>query len=213
MRILIVEDNQWFAQALEAAVALLDGFSVIGRATCASDALDLARKHCDTIDIVALDLRLPHVSGHELMPQLKQLLPNARIIVVSQSDKEHDVVQALTRGADGYLLKDASVTSIVESLQSVAEGCSPIDPHVAGHLLGRVRERRINRDYQPLTERELDVLKLLAEGQTKKEIANRLYVSYGTVDTHVKSIYSKLNTKNVAEAITIGYKTGLIQLD
>ena len=213
MRILIVEDNAGYAEALETAVSMIDGNSVVGRASTGAEALELAATLGDGVDCVLLDLRLPHGTGIEILPELKEALPQARVVMLTSSGKEHDVVQALSRGADGYLLKSASVTEIIAALQSLAEGGTPIDAQVAGYLLGNLRNADRPETSGVLTDREVEILRLLADGLTKKEIASSLHLSYATVDSHVRNVYGKLTARNVAEAISKGYKSGLIRLD
>jgi two-component system nitrate/nitrite response regulator NarL len=214
MRILIVEDNQGYAEALKTALSMIEGYDVVDCVSSGRAALDFAQSNASGVDSVLLDLRLPEGNGHDILPQLKALMPNCSVIVLSQSGKEHDVVQAINRGADGYLLKSSTAVQIIDALKTVAEGGAPIDAQVAGYLLDRFRQPSESKsDMAVLTSRELEILGLLADGQTKKEIASHLYVSYATVDSHVRNVYGKLNARNVAEAISKGYKSGLIGLD
>jgi DNA-binding NarL/FixJ family response regulator len=214
VRILIVEDNAGYAEALETAISLIDGYMVRGCVASGAQALAFAQTHSGEIDTVILDLRLPEGGGLEVLPELKQRLPAASVIVLTQSGKEHDVVQALSRGADGYILKSSSIAQIAAALESLATGGTPIDAQVAGLLLGQFRDQATETaELGVLTDREVEVLGLLAQGRTKKEISSELFVSYATVDSHVRNIYGKLKARNVAEAITIGYKTSLIRME
>lgn len=160
-------------------------------------------------NVILLDLRLPGLGGIDAIPHIHAVAPAARVIVLSQSEASQDIFRAISAGVSGYLLKSASLTEITTGIRSVAAGEASLDKHVARHILDTLR----TRSHAPatlLTEREREILSLLAEGLVKKEIAKRLGIGYGTVDTHVSHIYAKLNVANAPAAVSRGYQRGLL---
>jgi DNA-binding NarL/FixJ family response regulator len=132
------------------------------------------------------------------------------VIILTQSDSEENVLQAIKLGAAGYLLKTASAEDIIEGTRVVMDGGASLDPGVARFILKSLQQRLPKeRSESALTERELEVLKLLAEGLVKKEIADRLDIQYSTVDYHVGKIYERLNVPNAPAAVSKGYRLGL----
>ena len=161
-------------------------------------------------DLVLLDLNLPGMSGLDTIVWLKNHSPETKIIILSQSNQEADVVQAIERGASGYLLKSSSVEQIVESIRSVAEGGASLDPKIANFILKTMRAHPPQKDApRALSQRELEILILLASGLLKKEIADKLGISINTVAKHNVHIYEKLRVHNAAGAIDQAYKTGV----
>lgn len=165
-------------------------------------------------DIVLLDLQLPGMSGHDALPYFNKVLPNAKVIILTQSDREADVLRAIALGASGYLLKSSTVTQIKEGIQTVIGGGASLDPGVAKFLLESLQSRLPKvESAKVLSHRELEILTLLGEGLVKKEIAERLGISYPTVDSHVRNIYEKLNVRNAPSAISTAHRLGIFPLD
>lgn len=160
-------------------------------------------------DVILLDLRLPGLGGIDAIPRIHAVAPAARIIVLSQSEASEDIFRAISAGVSGYLLKSASLTEIAAGIRSVAAGEASLDSHVARHILDTLRTRS-QAPAISLTDREREILSLLAEGLVKKEIAKRLGIAYGTVDTHVSRLYAKLNVANAPAAVSRGYEHGLL---
>ena len=163
-------------------------------------------------DIILLDLRLPGMDGIESISGFREAAANAKIIILTQSDDETDVLRAITLGASGYLLKSSSLDQITQGIIMVHGGGATLDPSVAMLILAKLQQKPSARETQPnLTDRELEILNLLAEGLSKKEIATRLEIGYSTVDTHVAHIYGKLDVTSAPAAVDQGYHHGLLR--
>ena len=164
-------------------------------------------------DIVLLDLRLPGMSGLESITYFKEYAPQAKILVLTQSDQESDVLQAISIGASGYLLKSARVHEIVDGFRSVHAGGASLDSSVTKFLIQILQSRLPKEKLKiELSEREIQILSLLSEGLVKKEISSRLNISYSTVDTHVSHISEKLQVNNAPSAVSRAYKLDLSKI-
>lgn len=162
--------------------------------------------------LILLDLNLPGMSGLEALPIFRTELPAARVIVLTQSDSEADVLRAISRGASGYLLKSASLQQITDGIGDVMGGGASLDKGVAQFILNTLQEKLPKKDLKDLlSERELEVLTLISNGLVKKEIAEKLEIGYTTVDTHVGHIYEKLGVRNAPAAVAKAFKHGLIE--
>ena len=161
-------------------------------------------------DLVLLDLNLPGLPGLEAIPYFKKSIPNTEIIILTQSDNEDDIVKAITLGAKGYLLKSATANQIREAIITVMDGGAPLDPSIAKFILNTFKTRlpKVTPE-NVLSNREMEILSLLAEGLVKKEIAERLSISSHTVITHVRHIYEKLKVPNAPSAVSKAYRIGL----
>ena len=136
------------------------------------------------------------------------------IIILSQSDKEADVLRAITKGAAGYLLKSATIRQIKEGIRNVIAGDAPLDAGVAKYIMQALKDTPVLEEPgKALSPRELEILSMLGDGLVKKEIADQLDITYGTVATHVRNIYEKLNVINAPSAITKAYRSGILPAD
>ena len=161
-----------------------------------------------------LDLRLPGMNGLDALTRCREIAPNTKVIILTQSDQERDVLRAIALGASGYLLKSATLNEITEGIETVMGGGAPLDKGVAKFILESLKTRLPKAEEQPLlTERELEIIQLLAEGLVKKEIASHLGIGYCTVDTHVAHIYEKLNVSNAPSAVNRAHRLGLFPPD
>ena len=162
-------------------------------------------------DIILLDLNLPGMTGLEAMPWLKKYAPEVKIIILSQSDKHADVLCAVQQGASGYLLKSCTMAEITEGIRTVYDGGATLEPSLARFIL-RTLQPQLPKEIKEfeITQRELEVLSLIGEGMTQKEISNQLKISIYTVTDHLKHIYDKLGVSNAPQAISKGYKTGIL---
>ena len=212
IRVMLVEDHPEYRETLELALAKEAALELTGQFGTAERALR-SLENIDTSqvpDVILLDLNLPGLDGLEALPLFSNSLPSVKIIVLTQSDREADVLKAITRGAAGYLLKSATLKQITAGIQSVHNGGASLDAKVAQFILKTLKTKLPKGDARPsLTERELEVLSLLAEGLVKKEIAERLCISSTTVVTHVSHIYEKLNASNAPSAINKAYRLGI----
>ncbi len=216
VRIMLVEDNVEYREVVRLALEQSQGVELtrqFGTAEIALRTLGNASLS-EHPDLVLLDLRLPGISGLDALPRFRELVPNTKIIILTQSDREQDVLRAIALGASGYLLKSATLDEITESIQTVMNGGAPLDKGVARFILESLQTRLPTDEDQPqLSERELEIIQLLAEGLVKKEIAKQLRIGYSTVDTHVAHIYEKLNVSNAPSAVNRAHRLGLFPPD
>lgn len=214
IRIMVVEDNTVFRRAIVSSLRKHHGAECITEASTADEAFRLLGDDCTPPDIFLLDLEMPGTHGIDAISRLLELAPASRIIILTQSDREVHVLQAITRGASGYLLKTATRAEILDSILEVHDGGASIDPKIAHTALKLIR--RIQPDSPPeeddklLTARELEVLQLLSDGYVKKEIADKLDISPHGVDKRMRRIYDKLQVQNVAAAVATAVRKGWI---
>ncbi|BCX49625.1 DNA-binding response regulator [Haloferula helveola] len=209
---MLVEDNPEYREVIRLALARDEDIGGIREFGTAEIALRSLRDPTSEPqpDVLLLDLRLPGLSGLEALPTFVELLPAAKIIVLTQSDREADVLKAIADGASGYLLKSSTVTQIREGIRTVLDGGASLDPRVASFLLKSLKDRLPKAEPETqLSERELQILTLLGEGLVKKEISDRLGISYPTVDSHVRHIYEKLKVRNAPSAVNVAHRLGI----
>jgi DNA-binding NarL/FixJ family response regulator len=212
---MLVEDNREYREGIALILEHAHGMALASAFSTTEVALRNLQDHpASTPEVLLLDLRLPGMDGLESLPYFRASAPGTKIILLTQSSAEHDVLRAIKLGASGYLLKTAAAEEIIEGIRTVAEGGASLDPGVAKFILKSLQVR-LPETPQPdaLSGRELEVLKLLAEGLVKKEIADRLDIQYSTVDYHVSHIYEKLHVRNAPAAIDRGHKLGLFLPD
>ena len=210
LRVLVVDDHTLFRTGLR---NLLEdeGFEV---AEARSGELALQAAAVRAPDVVLMDLNMPGISGVEATRRLRELSPATPVVMLTVSADDRDVVDAVRAGACGYLLKDAAIEEIVAGIRAVASGESWVAPRVAGTLLARVREAsEPAADAMPaaeLTEREQQILRLIAEGKDNAEIGQELYISPRTVKNHVSSLLAKLQIENRIQAAVYAVRRGLV---
>ena len=204
VRLLIVDDHPVVRDGLRGMFEGEEGFEVVAEATNGADAISKARAHDP--DVVLMDLRMPEMDGVSAIRQMTELGIPARVLVLTTFDTDSDVLPAIEAGATGYLLKDAPRDELLRAVRSAAAGEAVLSPSVAARLLDQVR--------QPLKEtvsqRELEVLQLVASGATNREVAERLFVSEATVKTHLLHIYAKLGVNDRAAAVGAAFEKGLL---
>ena len=209
-KIMLIEDHPEYRDLLEAAVQEHPNMELVHKFGAAEIALRSLEEHPASPDLILLDLNLPGMSGIEALPWFKKHLPHAKIIVITQSDCEADVLTAITAGASGYLLKSATLNQITEAILSVMNGGAPIDPKVAAYILNSIRTRPSGGALsKELSAREVEVLVLLSEGYSQKQIAARLGIASRTIGTHITHIYEKFNVPNAPAAVSKAYRLGL----
>ena len=215
IRVMLVEDHPEYREAIELALKkdpALELISQFGTAERALRSLEDSDTHQEP-NVILLDLNLPGMNGLDALPLFSAALPDVKIIILTQSDRESDVLKAITLGAAGYLLKSATLKQITAGIRSVHTGGASLDAKVAQFILETLKTKLPKgQRNQVLTDREMDVLALLAEGLVKKEIAERLSISNTTVVvTHVSHIYAKLNVSNAPSAVNKAYRLGIFQ--
>ena len=210
MKILLCDDQAVIRDGLEMLLNLEKDFQVIGAAQDGAEAFELAAQKQP--DLILMDLKMPIINGIEATRQIRAKFPNIKILVLTTYDDDEWVFDAIRAGASGYLLKDTSRQKIVEAIRGTMDGKSFVDPAIAGKLLNQVASRQT----QPasiltdkLTERELDVLRLIAKGINNGEIAAQLHLSEGTVRNHVSAILEKLGVSDRTQAAVIAIQHGL----
>lgn len=212
VKVMLVEDNPEFRKVLRLALsrdAAIELASEFGTAEIALRSLRDGSVPCSP-DVILLDLRLPGMGGLDALPHFTSTAPQAKVIVLTQSDCEADVLRAIALGAAGYLLKSSTITQIKEGIRTVIGGGASLDPSVAKFLLKSLQARLPTAKAEGLlSARELETLTLLGEGLVKKEIAERLGITYPTVDYHVQRIYEKLQVHNAPAAINIAHRLGI----
>ncbi len=212
LRLLLVEDNPRYREALVLALQGEPDLSCCGQFGTAEIALRSLQGQpaAELPDVIVLDLRLPGMDGLAALPRFLAAAPHAKILVLTQSDGEADVLRAISQGASGYLLKSSTSSQIIDAVRSVLSGGASIDPRVARFILRTLQMPPPHSDSEPiLTERQREILVLLGEGFVKKEIADRLGIGYATVDDHVTNIYARLGVRNAPAAVNRAHLLGL----
>lgn len=203
IRLLIVDDHPVVRDGIRGMFTGDARFEVVGEAGDGERAL--ARARVERPDVVLMDIRMPGVDGVEATRRIVDE-DLARVLILTTYDSETDVLPAIEAGATGYLLKDAPRDDLLDGVLAAARGESVLSPPVAGRLLGRVRQPTRT----PVSDRELEVLRLVADGNTNREIAEALFISEATVKTHLVHIYEKLDANDRASAVARGYELGLL---
>jgi DNA-binding NarL/FixJ family response regulator len=205
-RVLVIEDDDVYRAALVATLAA-SGHDVVGSWARADEAL--AAAVASRAEVAIVDLMLPDLSGAEAIRLLRRLLPEVKVLVLTAYVDKARILECLAAGAEGYLLKGTRLKNIALSVADVSDGHAPISPEVARHLVDSAREKTPTAAFD-LTQRERDVLVLLAEGHVYGSIAGALGIGTGTVQTHIKSLYRKLEVSSKAEAVSVAMRAGLL---
>ena len=205
IRLLIVDDHPVVRDGLSGMFSGDDGFEVIGEAANGAQAVTLA---CALKpDVILMDLRMPEMDGVAAIAELARRKVAARVLVLTTYDTDSDVVRAVEAGATGYLLKDSPRGDLLRAVRAAARGEAALSPSVATRLLGQVRAPA----QEPLSQREFEVLELVARGATNREAAAKLFISEATVKTHLLHIYAKLGVSDRAAAVAEGFQRGLLR--
>jgi len=207
IRVLIVDDHALLREGLRSRLEREPGIAVVGEADTAERAVILARKLQP--DLILLDLLLPRKGGYEAIPELRTVAPEARILVVSSQAAPSSVRRALSAGAAGYLPKRSSDRELVTAIRAVADGAGYVDPDLGAKLVTPTGSPAL----EPLSERERDIVHLLALGYTNQEIGKKLFISVRTVDTHRAHIMRKLELETRAELVMFALANGVIGPD
>jgi two-component system NarL family response regulator len=210
----VVDDQELFRRGLTMLLGVEDDIEVVGEAGDGVAATELAATAVP--DVILMDVRMPKRSGIEACVAIKDVAPTARIIMLTVSDEEADLYDAVKNGASGYLLKDSSIDEVAQAIRVVADGQSLISPSMAIKLLDEFKQMsRTDRQQVPsprLTDRELEVLKLVAQGLNNREIAKRLFISENTVKNHVRNILEKLQLHSRMEAVMYAVREKLLDI-
>jgi DNA-binding NarL/FixJ family response regulator len=204
IRLLIVDDHPIVRDGLRGAFTGTAEFDVVGEAAHGAEAV--AQAVALRPDVVLMDLRMPRMDGVEAIRRLQRQAPAVRILVLTTYDTDSDVLPAIEAGATGYLLKDAPVEDLLRAVRCAARGESVLAPAVAERLMVHVRRPAQGT----LSQRELQVLKLVADGATNREVAAKLFISEASTKTHLLHIYDKLGVHDRAAAVGEAFRRGLV---
>ncbi len=207
IRILIVDDHVVVRQGLRIFLGLDPDLEIVAEAADGAEAVELARKHRP--DVVLMDLLMPVMSGVEATATIRRELPDTEVLALTSVIEDTAVVEALRAGAIGYLLKNTDAPQLRRAVKAAASGQVQLSPQVAAQL---VTEMRALHTVEQLTEREWGVLRLLARGQSNREIAQALLISETTVKTHVKNVLGKLGVPSRTQAALYAVRVGLVPL-
>ena len=214
IRVLLADDQALVRSGFQMILSAQPEIEVVGEADSGRQAIDLANRLAP--DVILMDVRMPNVDGLEATRRLVELGTTARIVILTTFDLDEYVYAAIRAGASGFLLKDVRPQQLVEAIEVVAAGDALLAPSVTQRLLARFAEaltrpeERVS-ELSLLTERELEVLKLVAAGLSNAELAERLFLSETTVKTHVSSVLRKLSLRDRVQAVVLAYEAGLVR--
>lgn len=207
IRLLIVDDHPVVRDGLRGMFSVDPNFDVVGEAAGGAEAVALADRLRP--DVILMDLHMPGMDGVNAIRELAKRDSPPRILVLTTYDQDSYVLPAIEAGATGYLLKDAPRDDLMRAVCDVAEGKTVLSPTVAGRLVSQVRSPQ----REVLSQREIEILRLVANGTTNREIARDLFISEATVKTHLMHIYEKLDVTDRAAAVSAAYQRGLLHPD
>lgn len=216
IRVLVVDDHALFRRGLEMVLTQEPDIDLVGEA---SDGAEAVAKAAATLpDIVLLDVRMPKRSGIEACTAIKDVVPSAKIVMLTISDEEADLYDAIKAGATGYLLKEISIDEVAAAIRAVHGGQSLISPSMASKLLSEFAsmiKKGDSRQQVPapkLTDREMEVLRLVAKGLNNRDIAKELFISENTVKNHIRNILEKLQLHSRMEAVVYAVREKLLEI-
>jgi DNA-binding NarL/FixJ family response regulator len=215
IRVLLVDDQALFREGLETLLSVHRDIEVVGQACNGQEAVEVAARVQP--DVVLMDVRMPVLNGVRATRRLKRALPQCRVIVLTTFDDDEYVFDALRAGAAGYLLKDVKSARLVEAIRATARGESILEPSVAAKVIAEftrvsslVPSAQMEQLVEPLSERELEILALIARGASNNEIADQLFIAEGTVKNHVTHILAKLDVRDRTQAALKARELGLL---
>jgi two-component system, NarL family, response regulator LiaR len=212
IRLLLADDHKMVREGLKAFFAPTDDFEVVAEAVDGIEAVEKASQ--SKPDVILLDLLMPNMNGIEAATKIKSALPNSKIIIITSSLEESQVIASIKAGASGYLLKDSSPLEIEDAIKKVHHGETAFPSRITSIMV-----KELNRPIKPpskcttLTEREIEILKLVAKGLSNQEIADQLFLSVWTVRTYVTGVLDKLEVENRTQATLYALREGLVKLD
>ncbi len=213
LRIMLVDDHEVVRLGLKALLSSRPGFEVVGEAGTAREAVSMALSLRP--DVIIMDMRLPGESGAEACRRIKEQLPDTKVIFLTAFPEEENLLEAIEAGADGYVLKRVGSEELLEALEKVRRGESILDPSLLPYLFARLRKLREKERleaFAPLTDRELQILALIAQGKSNREIAEELFLSEKTVRNYISQILEKLGLSSRTEAAAYAIRHGIDKL-
>ena len=214
IRVLICDDHALFRRGLIMVLESEEGIEVVAEAEDGDDAVRKAEESAP--DVVLMDVRMPKMSGIEATRAIAEAVPSAKILMLTVSDEEEDLYEAVKAGATGYLLKEISIEEVANAIRAVVTGQSLISPSMASKLLSEFNSLSKKAQQQlmvpRLTDRELQVLKLVAQGMSNREVSTELFISENTVKNHVRNILEKLHLHSRMEAVVYAVREKLLDI-
>lgn len=211
IRILIADDHPIFREGIKKIFAASDEFKVTGEADDGLEALMMVRQN--KYDLVLLDVAMPGLNGLEVLNELKSTIPDLPVLMVSMYSEKRYALQALKKGASGYLTKDSAAKELMTALRKILAGGVFVSPNVADQLLSDLKSPEQTAVHKSLSEREFQIMEMLATGKRLKEIAGELSLTVSTVSTHRLRILKKMQMKNNAELIHYAIQQGLLKVN
>lgn len=206
----ILEDHELFARQIRRLLSTEEDLACPHHFTNAADLFDKLRFTNERPDLLLLDLGLPRRDGLEVLCDLRKVLPQLKVLILTAFDDRDRVYRAICNGASGYLLKSADPDDIIQGIRDVIHGASALSSPIAKMILEGFARYGPVKHIEPLTSREEDVLRYLVKGYIKKEIADELAISQHTVDMHLRSVYRKLHVRSQTEAVSTALRQGLV---
>lgn len=214
IRILICDDQAIARHGLQMILSTAPDFQIVGQAEDGQAALDLVAQ--TQPDLVLMDLKMPRLNGVQATRLIKQRFPAVHVLVLTTYDADEWVFDAVRAGANGYLLKDTPPPQLLAAIRNTVEGKTPVDPSVAGKLFQGFAKQPLppttTKLVESLSEREIEVLQLMADGLTNAEIGTQIHLSEGTVRNYISTIFGKLQAKDRTQAVVMAIRYGLIAL-
>lgn len=214
IKIVIVDDHALLREGLAKILSLESRFLIVGEASCGEEAVELTRTLKP--DVVLMDINMPGLNGIEATKIIKEEMPQVGIIALTIHEDEEYIFELVRAGVSGYILKDIQPEQLIKAIIDVAEGKTAIQPNITAKLLGefnRLSDRKTKTfSHDQLTTRELEVIKLIAQGMPNKEIAHTLYISEKTVKNHITNIFRKLNVEDRTQAALFAVKNKIVDL-
>lgn len=207
IRILIADDHPVVRTGIQGMLAHQGDFLIVGEAENGAAAVRLAAERLP--NVVLMDLRMPVMDGLQAMQQIREQNPAVQVLILTTYDRDRDVLAAINAGAIGYLLKDAPREELYQAIRAAAQGRSVLDPGVANKLMNYVRNPT---PQERVSEREIEILQLVSEGHTNKEISKRLFISEATVKTHLVHLFTKLDVPDRASAVRTAIEQGILKV-
>ena len=216
IRVLIVDDHALFRRGLQMVLEQETDIAVVGEAGDGAEAIAVVQESMP--DVVLMDVRMPKRGGIEATKQIKELAPHSKILMLTVSDEDADLYDSIKAGATGYLLKDTSIEEVGDAIRKVQDGQSLISPSMASKLLSEFAtmvKRADEKQAAPaprLTDREMEVLKLVAKGRNNRDIAKELFISENTVKNHIRNSLEKLHLHSRMEAVVYAVREKLLEI-
>jgi DNA-binding NarL/FixJ family response regulator len=212
IKLIICDDQEVVCQGLRAILSTSDNIQVAGIANNGMEALELLKDH--KVDVILMDLKMPVMNGIHTTKAIKEKYPDVKVLVLTTYDADAWLFDAIRNGADGYLLKDTSREALVQAIEEIVGGSTPVDSKVAGKLFRQLSKQAMPGDStlgESLSNREKEILKLITQGMANAEIAQTLFLSEGTVRNYVSAILEKLDVDDRTQAAVLALRFGLVE--